>query len=92
MSYDENRISDQIDGGLQLKKGIEKLALECFAFQKNKAGEKMTPPIGASPKGWRKHLNSFTKGYLAALKTHTVYVNDPCNPDGVSFPNRWQND
>jgi hypothetical protein len=45
---------------------IEKLAWEHFTFPKNKAGEKMTTPIGANPKGWRKHLNSFTKGFLAA--------------------------
>lgn len=65
MTNEENKISDMIDAGLVIRESIEELAAKCFVMPKNKKGEAITTPVGANPKGWKAHLKSFTKGYLA---------------------------
>lgn len=55
---------------------IEELAHKCFVYPTNKEGEGMTVPVGGNPKGWRKHLSSFKKGYLAYASQCSPQVGD----------------
>ena len=48
---------------------IEQLAWETFIPAKNKTGDDYTlVPAQQHPNGWKKHLNSFRKGFKSALQ------------------------
>lgn len=46
---------------------VEDYARIDFIPPKNKRSEEMTAPVGANPKGWRKFLNAYRKGFLRGI-------------------------
>lgn len=46
------------------------LAMICFEYELNKQGERKTLPVSQTiPHGFRKHYESFVKGYTAGQKS-----------------------
>lgn len=53
---------------------VEELAKKYFPTPLNKIGEPITTPVGQNPKGWRKFLSAFKKGYYASGNAPTLKV------------------